>query len=82
MLPRIKSVKPMDNYRLLVVFEDGVTVMYDVGEDIDSIPSYRDLQTIHGLFQQVQIDQSKTCIYWNENIDLPSDTIREYGRPI
>lgn len=53
MLPRIKEVKPMPDYCLRVVFDDGRKVLYDVKEDIDQIESYRDLETIHGLFNQV-----------------------------
>ncbi len=79
MIPRIKSVKPLENYVLLVVFDDGKTVLYDVKDDIQAIPSYEDLKTIGGLFQQVQLDQSRTCIFWNDYIDLPSDAVYEYG---
>ena len=61
MLPRIKEVKPMPDYCLRVVFDDGRKVLYDVKEDIDQIESYRDLETIHGLFNQVQLDPSRTC---------------------
>ena len=53
--------------------------MYDVKDDIQTISSYEALKTIHGLFQQVQLDQSRTCIYWNDDIDLPSDALYEYG---
>ena len=80
MLPRIKEVKPMPDYCLRVVFDDGRKVLYDVKEDIDQIESYRDLETIHGLFNQVQLDPSRTCVYWNDEIDLPSDTLYEYGK--
>ena len=79
MIPRIKTFQPIDNYRLRVAFDDGRTVIYDVGEDIRSIPAFRSLETIYGLFQQAQLDDSRTCIYWNDEIDLPSDTIYEYG---
>ena len=79
MIPRIKSIKPMEGFRLHVVFDDGRDVLYDVEEDIKNIPSYKDLKTIHGLFNQVQLDQSRTCVFWNDCIDLPSDTIYEYG---
>lgn len=79
MIPRIKSIKTMDNYILYVVFDDGKAVFYDVKEDIQAIPSYQDLVNIYGLFQQVQLDTSRTCVYWNDWIDLPSDTIYEYG---
>lgn len=80
MIPRIKSIKPLDNYILHVVFDDGKDVLYDVKEDIVSIPDYEDLRSVHGLFQQVQLDKSRTCVYWNDWIDLSSDTIYECGK--
>ena len=82
MIPRVKSVIPMENYILDVVFDDNVRVHYDMKEDISSLPGYDDLRSIQGLYQNVQLDLSRTCIYWNEYIDLPSDTIYEYGNKI
>ena len=73
MIPRIKNVTPMPNYCLRVVFDDGKAVLYDVKDDMDQIESYRDLRTICGLFDQVQLDHSRTCVFWNDRIDLPSD---------
>ena len=40
------------------------------------------LRDVPGLFQQVQLDESRTCVYWNDEIDLPSDSIYEYGRSV
>ncbi len=57
-------------------------ILYDVKDDMGQIESYRDLATIHGLFNQVQLDSSRTCVYWNDEIDLPSDTLYEYGKLI
>lgn len=82
MIPRINKVEPLPDYVLRVVFDDGNEVLYDVKSDIDSIASYQDLKSIHGLFEQVQLDQSRTCVYWNDLIDLPSDTIYEFGRKV
>ena len=79
MIPRHKRVKPMNNFVLQVVFDDGKDVLYNVRDDIDTIPSYQDLKTIPGLFNQVQLDPSRTCVFWNDMIDLASDTIYEYG---
>ena len=42
--------------------------------------SLDDLKNIKGLWQQVQLDASRTCVYWNDYIDLPSDAIYEYGK--
>ncbi len=80
MIPRIKTVKSKDNYVLQVIFDDGKNVLYDMNEDIDTFPGYDDLKNIHGLFDQVQLDESRTCVFWNEDIDLPSDMIYEYGK--
>lgn len=80
MIPRIRTVKPLPDYMLSVSFDDGKAVIYDVKEDIAQIESYQALKLVHGLFNQVQLDQSRTCVYWNDEIDLPSDTLYEYGQ--
>ena len=80
MIPRITDVTPMPDFCLRVVFDDGKAVLYDVKENMEQIESYRDLRSIRGLFNQVQLDKGRTCVFWNDRIDLPSDTIYEYGR--
>lgn len=80
MIVRIKNVKSLDDYILLVTFDDGKTVEYDVKDDMCTLPGYDDLKNITGLWQQVQLDTSRTCVYWNDYIDLPSDIIYEYGK--
>lgn len=80
MIPRIKSFATQENFQLLVTFDDGRCVRYDVGEDIRSIPAFHDLSVMYGLFRNAQLDESRTCIYWNDQIDLASDTIYEYGK--
>ena len=61
---------------------DGKHVLYDVGEDINQIPDFKDLVAIQGLWKQFSLDESRTCVYWNDRIDLPSDSIYEYGKVI
>lgn len=70
----------MDGYQLSVLFDDGRKVVYNVAEDIKTISSFADLRSVDGLWAQVQLDKSRTVVYWNDWIDLPSDTIYEYGR--
>ena len=82
MIPRIKKLQPKEGFRLLVVFDDGKRVIYDVNSDINDIPSYQDLRTINGLFNSVQLDASRTCVFWTDDIDLPSDIIYEYGESL
>ena len=81
MIQRITSIQPLPDYMLSVVFDDGRRVLYDVKEDM-GLPGYSALRDVYGLFQQVQLDESRTCVYWNEDIDLPSHAIYEYGRVV
>lgn len=79
MLIKIKAVKPLDNFILSVVFDDDRHVLYDMNEDIDTLPHYDDLRKCADLWHRVNLDTSRTCIYWNDLIDLPSDILYEYG---
>ena len=80
MIIRINEIKPLADYKLYVSFDDGKAVIYDLADDIETLPGYGDLKTITGLFNHVQLDESRTCIFWNDYIDLPSDIIYEYGK--
>lgn len=79
MIPRIKSIQPLENFVLLVEFDDGKKVEYDVKDDINTLADFRVLESERGLFQNVQLDSSRTCVYWTDRIDLASDIILEYG---
>ena len=81
-LPRIQSVKPMDGYQLAVQFDDGYKVLYDVMDDMVNVEEFKALQDIGGLWAMAKLDKSRTVVYWNDRIDLPSDTIYEYGKPV
>ena len=80
MIVRIKSIQPLENYQLSVVFDDDKAVIYDMTDDMENLPNYKDLETTVGLWQQAQLDESRTCVFWNDYIDLPSDIIYEYGK--
>lgn len=79
MIPKIKRVKPLKNFILYIIFDDGKKCFYDVGKDIETIKGYEDLKYIYGLFEQVKLDKSRTCVFWNDFIDLPSDIIYEFA---
>ena len=79
MIPRIKTITPEDNFKLKVLFDDGKYVLYDVNQDIEQIDEFKPLRTLFGLWNQIQLDESRTCVFWNDRIDLPSDTIYKYG---
>lgn len=82
MIKRIHELATLPNLQLKVSFDDGRTVLYDVRDDVQVIPDFAPLETTPGPFDQVQLDESRTCVYWNDRIDLPSDAIYEYGQEI
>ena len=79
MIQRISSITPLADYLLSVTFDDGKRVIYDVKDDFH-LPGYNALRDVFGLFRQVQLDKSRTVVYWSEDVDLPSDILYEYGK--
>ena len=82
MFPRIKELKPLKDYKLLVVFDTNEQVIYYVEDDINTLDDFKPLKTETGLFENVMLDSSRTCVYWSDRIDLPSDTLLEYGNKV
>ena len=81
MIPRISRLEALPGLKLDVSFDDGRRVIYDVADDL-SLPGYSALRDVLGLFAQVQLDESRTCVFWNDYIDLPSHALYEYGQEI
>ena len=81
MFPRIREIEALSDYKLYAVFDSGETVIYDVGDDIRTIPDFSVLKTVPGMFENVHLDESRTSVYWSDRVDLASDTILEYGAP-
>ncbi len=63
MIRRIASLEALPGLELRVTFDDGGRVLYDVTEDVGTISSYAPLKDVPGLFQQVRLDASRTCVY-------------------
>ena len=59
-----------------LVIAPGVSIANQLLEDFEP------LKTEHGLFENYQLDDSRTCIFWSDRIDLPSDTLLEYGKKV
>ena len=82
MIPRIREIKTMDKYKLYVIFDSDEHVIYDVEDDINTIDDFSLLKSESGLFENVALDPSRTCVYWTDRIDLASDTILEFGKRV
>ena len=69
MIPRIKQIEIQNDFLLLITFEDGKKKLYDVKDDIATIKVFKELREKKGLWEQAKLDTSRTCVYWNDNID-------------
>lgn len=54
-------------------------VWYDTKTLVDCIPQFVELQTKNGLFEQIRVDQGGYGVFWNDDLDIDSDTIWEDG---
>lgn len=79
MFYKIKDVKPLKNYMLLVTFINGEVKEYDVKPLFDKWDTFKDLIYISGLFNQVKVDIGGYGISWNDDIDLSCNELYYNG---
>jgi len=82
MFHTVESVKPLENYRLYVVFEGGEKRVYDVNPLFDRWEEFQSLKNIYGLFELVKVDLGGYGISWNDEIDLACDELYYNGEPV
>ncbi len=74
MFHKVVSIKPLPDYYLLVVFEDGVEKRYDVKPLFEKWEVFKALLT-DGLFRRVKVDAGGYGVSWNDEIDLSCDEL-------
>lgn len=79
MFYKVKSVKPLDNYNLLVNFCNGEIKRYNVKPLFKKWIAFQALQYTKGLFEQVKVDIGGYGIVWNDDIDLSCNELYENG---
>jgi hypothetical protein len=79
MFYKIKSVKPVENYILLVQFENGEVKKYNIAALFDKLEVFKSLTYIKGLFDMVQVDAGGYGIYWNSEMDLSCNELYYNG---
>ncbi len=65
---KIKYVKPLENYRLFIIFENGAIKLYSLLPKLQQ-PAFKALENVE-LFNSVQSDKGGYGIIWNDDIDL------------
>lgn len=82
MFYRIKEIKPLDNYKLLVTFINDEVKEYNVGILFDKNNDFKVLSNITGLFEQVKVDTGGYGISWNDELDLSCNELYFNGTSI
>jgi len=78
--PRIKAVRPLDNYQLLVDFTNDVAKIYDC-TDIFSKSAFALLRN-KAAFQAVQLERGGYGISWNDELDLSEAELWMHGKTV
>ena len=81
MFYKVKEVSPLSDFRLLVLFENGVKKQYDVKPLFRVWDAFLSLVSVDGLFEQVKVDAGGYGISWNDDIDLSCNELYEGGTP-
>lgn len=78
MFYKVKKVKPLENYELLVNFVIGVTKKYKVKPLIKKYDMFKKIEDI-SLFNKVYTDKSGYAVMWTEDIDISCNELWNNG---
>ena len=78
MSPDVISVKPLQDFKLLVQFETGESRKFDV-EPLLDFPVYQRLRKV-GYFSSARVENG--TVIWDEQCDLSPDSIYLQGEPV
>lgn len=82
MIYRVRSVKPLENLELSVLFQNGVEKRIDIQGLFSVFPQFRVFENNMELFKQVRSDIGGYGIVWNDDLDLAADDIWENGAEV
>lgn len=75
--PKIKTVKPITGFRLLVTFDNNDEKIYDCTPLLTEYP-FTNLKNI-ALFKLVTVDAGGYGISWNDEVDLSESELWKNG---
>ena len=70
MFHKLNSAAALPDLRLLLHFADGSARVYDMAPLLDRMEFFRPLQTVPGLFAQVQVDPGGYGVSWNDGVPV------------
>jgi len=74
MLKDIVAVKPLEEYKLYLRFEDGIEGLVDVSQLIEFLGIFAPLKDVF-YFNQVQLNSELGTIVWPNEADLDPDVL-------
>ena len=80
MFHKIRFVNALPDFRLSVMFSEGVTKIYDVKPLFERIPVFALLKDNDEIFYDVTVDMGGYGIVWNDELDLSCDELWEHGK--
>ena len=79
MFYKVKEVKALGEYNLLITFENGEKKYYNVKSLFEKWTMFSELKDNDELFSSVKVDNGGYGISWNENIDISCNELWENG---
>ena len=81
MFHKVKSVIAINDYKLVVIFAEGVTKIYDIKPLFTKFDMFNGLKE-NRLFYEVVVDVGGYGVSWNDDIDLSCDELFENGETV
>ena len=81
MFHKVKSVIALNDYKLIVIFAEGITKIYDVKPLFNKYNIFNELKEDR-LFYECVVDVDGYGISWNDEIDLSCDELYYNGKLI
>lgn len=78
-LHKVKSVKPLKDYKLQVQFEEESVKIYDVSLLFDKWSEFKIFIDEPDLFETVKVDNGGYGVIWNDELDLAANELYENG---
>lgn len=78
---KVVAVLPLEDLRLIVWFEAGVTRQYDAHELLEADKAFENL-TQTSVFKRVRVKPDGTGITWGGGLSVGSDELYEHSQPI
>ena len=78
MFYKIKSIKPLDDMLLEVLFENGIIKKYDLKMLFEKRPEFKKLQE-KSFMNKICVDVGGYGISWDETLDISCNELWENG---